>query len=190
MINNIVEIKDDDDLKQVIEIQKQSLLDFSKISDLNYREEIQNNGFFIAPYTLDELVEDKNKILLGIKERNEVLAFVWVSEYVDNRDYIWSDAKIKENIFNKKIYKLKAIGVKKSKQGQGLASELLNNLNSYLNDKSIKYLVGTIAVNPIKNLASINFHKKNGFEEVAISPKHEYFEFKDYKCSLFAKKLD
>lgn len=189
-MTNTIEIKDNLDFEQVIEIQKQSLLDFSKISNLNYRDEIRNNGFFIAPYTLDELIEDKNKILLGIKEKNEVLAFVWVSEYVNDRDYIWFDEKIKENIFNKKIYKLKAIGVTKSKQGKGLASELLKNLNLYLKDKSIKYLVASIATNPIKNSASANFHKKNGFEEVAISPKHEYFEFKDYQCSLFAKKLD
>lgn len=189
-MNNIVEIKNNLDFGQVIEIQKQSLLDFSKISDLNYITKIQNNGFFIAPFTLDELIEDKNKILLGIKEKNEVLAFIWVSEYINNRDYLWFDEKIKEKIFDKKIFKLKAIGVIKSKQGQGLASELLKNINLLLNNKSIKYLVGSIAINPIKNLASINFHKKNGFEEVAISPKHEYFEFKDYQCSLFARKLD
>ena len=189
-MKNIIEIKDNLDFEQVIEIQKQSLIDFSKISDLNYINEIQNNGFFIAPYTLTEILEDKNKILIGIKEENKILAFVWVSEYIENHDYIWFDEKIKEKIFDKKIYKLKAIGVTKTKQGQGLASELLKNLNLYLKDKSIKYLVGSIANNPIKNLASINFHKKNGFEEVAISPKHEYFEFKDYQCSLFAKKLD
>jgi GNAT superfamily N-acetyltransferase len=187
-MKKVVEILSDLDLKQVIEIQKDSLLDFSKIDESSYVDEINKKGFFIAPYSFDEFKKDKNKILLGIKEKDKVLAYIWISVVVDDHKYNkWINDEIKKEIFNRKIYKIKGIGVEKNKLDQGLGSKLLESLDNYLLDKSIKYLVSSIAFNPIKNLASLKFHKKLGFKKIAISPKVKYYGFDNYQCVLMAK---
>jgi ribosomal protein S18 acetylase RimI-like enzyme len=190
MINNIVEVVNEFDLKQVVEISKLNLLDFSQISEVNYVENIEKTGFFIAPYNLDDLRNDRNKILLGVKEDNKIVAFIWISVDTDNHKYNWCDKKFEKEISGQKIYNLKRIGVTKEKNGQGLASELLKSVNEYFFDKSIKYLLASVAYSPIKNLASIGFLEKNGFEKVAISPEVPHYKFDNYQCLLLAKRID
>lgn len=187
----IIELKTDFELGQVIKIHNESLIDFKKIKDLKYVDEIKKNGFFIAPYSLKELKEDKDKILLGIRKNSKILAFIWVSIFIEKHKYNhWVNKDIKNKVLNKRIYKLKGIGVLKSKARQGLASKLLNEMENYLNDKTIEYLVSSVAFNPIKNLVSIKFHKKNSFKKISISPKVKHFDFDDYQCILMAKKIN
>jgi ribosomal protein S18 acetylase RimI-like enzyme len=190
MATNIVEISTDLELKQVVKISNQSLLDFSRLTDKNYVTYIQKNGFFIAPYNLEELRKDKNKILLGIKEQNKIVAYIWISVFFDDHQYDWLDKNVQTEISNQKIYKLKGIGVFTSYQGKGLASKLLKQSTLRLKDKSIKYLVSTVANYPVRNSASIAFHEKNGFQKVAVSPKVSYYGFDKYQCVLFAKKVN
>ena len=180
----------DSDLKQIVEISKLNLLDFSKISDVNYVENIERTGFFVAPYTLDDLKDDKNKILLGVKKDGKIVAYIWISVDIDNHKYNWCNQKFEKEIFGQKIYNLKRIGVVKEKKGQGLASELLKSVSEYLVDKSIKYLIASVAYSPIKNLASIGFLQKNGFEKVAISPEVPHYKFDNYQCLLLAKRIN
>ena len=185
----VTQLTSDSDLKQVVEISKQNLLDFSKIKDPKYVSSIEKNGFFIAPCTIEDLIKDRNKILLGIKEDNQILAYVWVSKNIDIHVYDWFDQGYKENISGKETYYLKKIGVLKSQLGKGLGSILLENLQQFLSDKTLKYIVASVAFSPIKNLASIGFNEKHGFKKIAISPKVKYMDFDDYQCVLFAKKL-
>lgn len=186
----IVELKSDADLKQVVEISSQNLLDLSRLSDKDYLYNIKKSGFFIANNTLKDLRNDKNKIILGFKDNDQIVAFIWVTVFTDNHQYDWFDQNKKDEIFGKKIYYLKRIGVAKIKQGQGLGGKLLESLiNTWLDDKSIKYLVASVADSPVRNLASIGFNLKYGFEKVAISPKVSYSVFKEYQCLLFAKKI-
>ena len=187
----IIKLLTDREFMEVIEIQKENLLDFTRVNNPDYAGEIEKKGFFIAPCSLDELKNDKEKILIGIEENNKILAYVWVSVMVDNHKYNnWKSEEIEKNIFDKKIYKIKEIAVKKTELGKGWGGILLKALEEYLDNKSIKYLVSSVAFYPIKNLASIGFHEKNGFEVVSISPKVEYFGFKKYQCVLMAKKIN
>ena len=186
----VMKIIEDSDLKQVVEISKLNLLDFSKISDEYYVENIKKTGFFIAPYTLNDLKNDKNKILLGVKENNKIVAYIWISVGTDNHKYDWYDQKFEREISGQKIYNLKRIGAIKERTGLGLASELLKSVNEYLVDKSIKYLIASVAYNPVSNLASIGFLEKNGFEKVAISPKVSHYKFESYQCLLLAKRIN
>lgn len=185
----MIKIATKSDFIQIIEIQKQNLFDFSQFKNVDYLNNISKTGFFIAPYSLEELQKDKDKILLVNKKDNKILAYLWISIITDDHKYNWFDSKLKSELFSKKVYKIKGIGVLKDNRSKGLASELLNYSYKYLKNKSIKYLISSIAFYPIVNTASINFHKKQNFTKVALSPKVPYFGFKKYQCLIYSKKL-
>lgn len=185
----VVRLSTISDLEQVVEISNQNLLDFSKINNPEYVANIEKSGFFIAPCTIDDLIKDKNRIILGIKDDNKVLAYIWITINIDNHEYDWFDLEYKENIIGKETYYFKKIGVLKSQQGKGFGSVLWKNIEKFLDNKNLTYIVASVAFGPIKNLASIGFNQKHGFEKVAISPKVKYMDFDDYQCVLFAKKL-
>lgn len=186
----IVKLSKNSDIDQVVEISNQYLLNFSQITNPSYIENIEKTGFFITPHILEDLKNDKD-ILLGIKEENIVVAYIWVSPSDGvKKEYTWSDLQIKEKIFGKKNYYINQIGVLKSQQGKGLAGKLLDSLSSWLIDKTRDYLVASIAYSPIKNQASIGFNQKHGFKQVAISPKVKFHEFENYQSALFAKKMN
>jgi GNAT superfamily N-acetyltransferase len=187
--NNVVKLSSVSDLEQVVKISNQNLLDFSQINNAEYVSNIEKSGFFIAPCIIDDLINDKNKIVLGIKENNDVIAYIWVSTNIDNHEYEWFDQEYKKSILGNETYYLKKIGVLKTQLGKGLGSILMKNLGQWLYNKNLKLIVASVAFAPIKNLASIGFNEKHGFEKVAISPKVKYMNFTDYQCVLFAKKL-
>ena len=188
-VHSILKLTSDSDLRQVVEISNQNLLDFSQINNLEYVVNIEKSGFFIAPCTIKDLINDKNKIVLGIKDNDKVIAYIWVSVNIDNHEYEWFDHDYKNNIIGKETYYLKKIGVAKTHQGKGLGNILLENLGQWLDNKNLKLIVASVAFAPIKNLASIGFNEKHGFKKVAISPKVKYMNFSDYQCVLFVKKF-
>lgn len=185
----VVKLTSVSDLEQVVEISNQNLLDFSKINNPEYVVNIEKGGFFIAPCTAEDLINDKNKIVLGIIENDKVIAYIWVSTNIDNHEYEWLDQECKKNIFGKETYYLKKIGVAKAQLGKGMGSILMENLWQRLDSKNLDLIVASIAFAPIKNLASIGFNEKYGFKKVAVSPKVKYMNFSDYQCVLFAKKF-
>jgi len=186
----VIEILNDFDRQQIINISNENLLDFSKIKNKDYIEEISKNGFLIAPHILEDLKKDGD-ILLGIKEGDQVIAYIWASPTDGiNKEYTWSNPQIKEKIFGKKNYYLNQIGVSKSHQHQGLGGKLINSLPLWFTDKTRKYIVASIAYGPIKNQASIGFNQKHGFEQVAISPIVKFHQFENYQSLLFAKKIN
>jgi GNAT superfamily N-acetyltransferase len=179
----------DFDLEQIIEIQNQYLLNFSQIANASYVESIEKTGFFITPHTLADLKKDGD-ILIGIKEKDKVIAYIWVSPSDGvKKEYTWSSRQIKEKIFGKKNYYINQIGVLKSHQGKGFGGKLLENLSLWFTDKSRKYIVASVAYYPIKNKASIGFNLKHGFKQVAISPKVKFHQFENYQSVLLARKI-
>lgn len=165
------------DLDQIIEIQKQNLFDFSQIKNKDYIANIKKTGFFIAPHSLEELKNEQGKILLVKKEKNQVLAYIWINVCLD---------KYKNS---QKTYKIKEIGVLKNYNRNGFGTELLEYSYQFLTDRSVKYLVSSVAFNPVINLASINFHEKHDFDKVAVSPPLPFLGFKSYQCLIYLKKL-
>ena len=176
-------------MEQVVQISNQNLLDTSRLNDANYVTNIEKSGFFIAPCKLANILKDENRIVLGIKDENHVLAYIWLTKKIEIQEYTWTDKTAQAGIINQEAYFLKKIGMVQTQQGRGLGTTLMNNLGPLLKNHSIKFLYALVAYNPIKNLASIGFNLKHGLKQVAISPKVTYSGFKDYQCVLFAKEL-
>ena len=111
--------------------------------DCSFDEEFENYKHIIGA---------RNEVCYLFKDRDEYIAFIQVSI---RNDYV-------EGATDLPVAYIEAVYVKIEYQRQGIARKLIRVAEEWAKQKGVKQIASDTN---ITNLASINFHKKIGFEE-------------------------
>lgn len=117
-----------------------------------------NNTFITFDFevpTVQEFTERINKTLkrypyIVAIEENQVIGYAYASRYKDRAAYDWS---VEISIY-----------INHTTQHQGIGSKLYLNLEHYLKQQNVTNIYSCVSY---PNEASINFHKKNRFKQIA-----------------------
>ena len=146
--------------------------------------------------------KDLSKIFLVAESYSNLLGYIRIDNEVDvdfkkfdlNGDIFWNESIYKKIYYRNPHFELGAILVDSKARGEGLGKILLDySLAAILSEipetqKEVT-LFSFIMVEPLKNLASLKFHQKNGFAKVAELKPCDLYGFKGYKSILLAKDI-
>lgn len=180
--------KDFEAIKQIID---NLTLDPQRLQDQEYKNMLESNGFLIPRKFSKEKFQNQ-KFLIYQKD-NHILGFL----KIENQQELpfpflanWNKPDLKEEYFSKPHFDIGIIATAPNTQKSGIATSLLNEAINIAQNQDISYLFSFIVISPLINYPSIQFHKKNGFEKIAILKKIPFlFSLKNYQSNLYAKKL-
>ena len=161
-----------------------------KIND-DYLEYDSKNGFLITPSNGDKfkahILNHPDTISIATTRDEVVVGFLEVSPTVgDSVIHVlnWKDQNYKKIFENRKKIYIEKVAVRRDYLRHKVASFLFESLFAKY-QKSIFY--SFIVEKPVKNKASLNFHKKLGFREVAIFRVDEFLGIKNYQSIMLMK---
>lgn len=174
-----------EDVPGILQVLKENLLSHKENTP---KEELETNGFIVFGFTKEELetfVLDPNYVVLVLKEGINTIGYIMgYPYYYEHANYTYKEAPTLEiqNILNsQKILYYRHLAKKKDKQGVG--SILLKTLEEQMKQQDYQYLLCHVALAPLQNKASIAFHHKMGYQQVAVNL------YEDYVVGTFLKKL-
>ena len=168
----------------IINVLHQNLVEHKKSAEL---ETISQQGFLIQAFTTEDLntyLDDKeNYTVLVSCEGNNIVGYTighhiqklsgeFGADFKKTLSTLWDSQKI---LYLKHIAKLPGL----KQVGPALLEQLLKNAIQ----QGYQYVTCAIAEHPIKNIPSINFHTKFGFERVGNA------HFKQYTYGIYLRKL-
>ncbi len=184
-----------DDLPQLFDLYKGSILDRELLYDRNYRYRVQKDGFLLGLDTkkdLEQLIADSGLFLVS-EEQSEILGYVITNhsvEFLDDKYKTWFDEEIKTVYYKSpKSISIHTLAVHPNYRSTGVASRLLLELEKTLKEQGIKYLFSVISLSPLANRASLLFHTRHCFKRLAMSSPRKLFELDNYSSVLMYKKI-
>lgn len=161
-----------------------------KIND-DYLEYDSKNGFLITPSNSDKfktlILNHPNSISVATTSDDYVVGFVEVSPTVGESVITalnWNDQDFKLIFENRKKLYIEKVAVRRDYLRHKVASFLYESLFSK-HKESVFYAF--IVKKPVTNVASLNFHKRLGFREVAIFRVDEFLGIKNYQSVMLMK---
>lgn len=177
-----------EDQEQILSLQSQNILD-NKISQ-NINPE--KSGFLIGNYLPTDFQNDIQQIFLVAIINHDIVAYLRINdhkEYIDNDKKIWHSLALKNHYYQNPHKEIGAIVVQDKYRNLGIAGKLLTTCCEQLKKQQINYLFSIIPLAPYRNFASLKFHEKNGFKQIASAKPSDLFGLKNYQSSLFIKEI-
>lgn len=183
-----------EDYEQIKSIKNEVGIDRSQLTNPDYKFRLENHGFLLFPeYELTDFTQDLHKIFLVYEEGESIVGYIRVDtepELATEGNVQWLREDMKPYYFAHPHADLGGIAVSPSAHKKGIGSLLLKAVERELRKDNAPYLFSFIVTSPIKNTPSILFHKKNGFEQIAVINSPENFGLNNYQSFLYAKKLN
>ncbi len=174
------------DWEQIRRLQSGHQIDLNRLADEQYRQKVQASGFLIGDYSQTEFKQDQQEIFLVAEVENQIVGYLRIehqANFRDNQYKKWSNAVEREQYYVQPHAEIGAMVVDDRNRGQGIGSLLLRESISQL-DQRYSTLYSIITTGPVENQASLNFHEKMGFVQVALSLPHRLFGIDNYQSVL------
>ena len=185
------------DSKKLWSLKRAFVLDISKVGDISYCTQLQQDGFFVSNETENEhKARITNSTIFNVYEKDEkpvglidINHEIYFPKEADN--IIWLDQKLKIIYFeDERSVALHQIVVDKKYQGTGIATEMLQTAVKELINHKIKQLFSIVTTGPVTNCPSIVWHTAMGFERACVTNPIDLFGLKNYTSLLFYKNLN
>jgi ribosomal protein S18 acetylase RimI-like enzyme len=165
-------------------------------------KDYSKNGFLLGDYSEKTFLKDLNKIFIVAKSESGLLGYLRVDNEVDkdfkkmdeHGDINWTNQEYKKSYYQNPHFEIGAILVDSKFQNQGVGNILIDYafasiISEIPKSQDIVTIFSFIMMEPIGNEASLRFHTKNGFIQVAELKPCDLFGFKGYKSILLAKEI-
>ncbi len=186
-----------EDLPRIRGIYNKVKLDRTKVGEPSYEAEIQKKGFLLGtddPHRLEEELENAFELLVAEKSGN--IEGYLIADHRDEQKFYddeyktWFDMELKDFYYkDTKGMTLATIAVDPNSFQKGVASQLLNFLETQLKKENFKYLFSIVTAAPLTNCPTIIWHTKNGFKRLAMGRPRKLFDINNYVGILLYKKL-
>jgi L-amino acid N-acyltransferase YncA len=152
-----------------------------------------NSGFLLAKTTEAEIQQNLTqgiKYFVAVNFSGEVLGFLaWAKPKISQEflnQIIWQDETCKNKLFSDRHLYIKIVATKLNCQGKGIAQFMYNSLY----EKFVNSFISTFVVSkPLGNERSIQFHEKQGFQQVGILRKDRFLDLENYESILMFKEI-
>lgn len=166
--------------------------DLSRLTDSDYKSEIEKVGFLIpGKYTKKEHNDDLKKIFLVYEENGKVLGYIRIDETQEMKET--DNAKwllpLEDLYFSLPHANIGGVAVLPNTEKHGIGTELLETAEQKLKEKGVQHLFSFVIMSPITNTPSKNFHEKNGFQKAAEARAEKMFGLRNFQSALYYKKL-
>jgi len=179
------------DWNQVNQLQLQSQLDLNQTSNPTYRSEMEQKGFLLGEYSFQEYQSHIKDIFLLAKIEQKLVGYIRIShqmEFRDNQQKKWVNDQEKIEYYHPPHAEIGAIVISTKFSGQGIATMLLSKAIEKLQPEHSS-LYSIIAIAPILNKPSLQFHQKNNFKKVSSGSPSQLFGFLNYQSELLKLRL-
>lgn len=144
------------------------------------RESRKGRSSFLIRALERDVVEQHIDEFYVYIQNEEVAGYVWINN-------AYPSLRAEHTVFSESIdlndcIYIKQVAVSSAYARQGIASQLYDFLKQQAPKKK---QIACIAVEPMRNEASIHFHQKKGFREIGMLRLENYLGFHVYKALVF-----
>lgn len=163
------------------------------IHNVNVRSKATStqHGFLLCEVTEDELLkkrEEEVQYFVATGTSNEILGYVAVSTPRITSDFLeqvsWQDDTYKNLVTRDGNRYIQVVAVKPEHTSQGIARFLYESLYHEFPDS---FFTAFVVTKPVKNLRSLDFHNKQGFQKIGTIQLEQFLDMKDYESVLLLK---
>lgn len=186
------------DLDNLQTLHNKVILDMVKFGTPAYDAAIQKSGFLLGtdePNSLANDLENGYKFLV-YEENGKILGYLNADHRMEQRFYddeykTWFNTELRDFYYQSpKGMSIATVAVDPDSSVCGIATSLLNELESYLKKDGYEYLFSIVVLAPLTNCASILWHTKNGFKRLGMGRPRRLFELDNFASVLLYKKLE
>ncbi|XWK89157.1 MAG: GNAT family N-acetyltransferase [Phormidium sp.] len=179
-----------------VETQTNNIAAIVDIHNTNVRGQnlSHNSGFLLAKTTESEiqknLYQGTNKYFLAVNFSGEVLGFLALAKPKISNEFlnqiIWQDDSCKDKIRSVRHLYIQVVATQLEYQGKGIAQFMYKSLYEKFPNSFISAFVVS---KPLGNVRSIEFHEKQGFQQVGILRKDRFLDLENYESVLMFKEI-
>lgn len=178
-----------------VEAQTENIREIIGIHNANVRGQnlSHNAGFLLAKTTEAEIEQNLSqgiKYFVAVNFSGEVLGFLaWGKRKISAEFFnqiIWLDETCKDTIISDRHFYIKTVATKRDYQGKGIAQFMYKSVYEKFPNSCISAFVVS---KPLGNVRSIQFHEKQGFQQVGILRKERFLDLENYESVLMFKEM-
>jgi N-acetylglutamate synthase-like GNAT family acetyltransferase len=185
------------DLEKLQELHNRVQLDITKLGDPEYESLVQKKGFLLGTDEAHDMSEELEKAYkFSIAEEDEKILGYLIADhrheqkFYDDEYKTWFNTELKDFYYsNPKGMTIATVVVDPDHAGEGIASSMLNELETQLKTDNIEYLFSIVVLAPVTNCPSIVWHTKSGFRRLAMGRPRRLFELDNFSSVLLYKKI-
>lgn len=179
-----------DDFDQILSIRAKIGLQRDKLHSTEYIQKIEKEGFLLYPtISLEEYKKEIEKLFLVFEEGTVIEGFIHIDDHhtiACDSPVEWEKQEMKYIYFSKPHAYVSGIAVDPAYAKQGIATKLFNEALKYI---KAPYIFSIVVTSPVKNIPSILFHGKQGFERVASIHYENRAELDNYQSIVYSKRI-
>ncbi|MBI9011232.1 MAG: GNAT family N-acetyltransferase [Clostridiales bacterium] len=149
----------------------------------------ESEGLLLKKYSQLEIIKalQESRLFVALDFENVVLGYATI-DYCIDEDILVETQPIIHRLYNKlkvdKLVYIEQIAVMKQLEKNGIASAIV----THLNDSYPKHLLSSyVAIEPLENISSLNFHLNNGFKKTGIFTNEYFADRENYLSYLLVK---
>jgi GNAT superfamily N-acetyltransferase len=181
------------DYEAIASIRQSLALDTTKLEDSDYVEQVQQDGFLVAlDINHEAFVANVANYIVGETDEGEINGFLRLDdeqEMAHDEVPQWFSPEMKDIYWTLPHANIGKIAVLPTAKRQGLGTQMLAGAEQLTRERQIPWLFAYVAYKPITNYASMRFHAKNGFQQIALERPQFAYNMQDYQGMLYGKKL-
>jgi N-acetylglutamate synthase-like GNAT family acetyltransferase len=185
------------DLNDIVRIRESVTIDMDRLDDLEYRVDMQRNGFLLpSGPNAEELREELSQYSVSEHEEQVVGSFYVHADQIipQEQNVFWLKPNLRDAYYSSPQGRIGGISVSPDSRQKGVATEMLHAAEKRFRAEGIHWLFAFIVLTPVTNFASMMFHEKNGFDRVATSSPYLFeagngFQIEGYQFMLYGKQL-
>ena len=181
------------DYEAIAGIRQSLALDTTKLGDSVYVEQVQQDGFLVAvDINPETFAENVANYIVGETDDGKIGGFLRLDneqEMAHDEVPDWYNPYMAAVYWSLPHANIGKIAVLPSATRQGLGTQMLARAEQLTREKQIPWLFAYVAYKPITNYASMGFHERNGFHQLALEQPQSAYNMQDYQGMLYDKKL-
>ena len=181
------------DFEPIVRLREQLIIDIGSLSVPEYRLKVEGSGFLLpTELSREDFQHELHKYFVAEDESQHLSGYLKLEDHQELEEgeaINWCKPELEAAYLSKPHADIGGIAVDPQKAGRGIASAMLHIAEGRAVALGNTYLFAFVVSAPIKNLPSMSFHEKNGFERIAILKPETLFGIENYQSILYGKKI-
>jgi L-amino acid N-acyltransferase YncA len=165
------------------------------IHNSNVRTNLESldRGFLIAKITENSVIEclkQSTRYFVSTEPHNKIVGFVCVSRPKISTEILkkiqWENKSYQQKVQDSRHLFIQGVATQREWSGQGVAQFMYRSLYQIFPSSFLSLF---IAINPIYNQRSMNFHLKQGFQKIGTLKDDIFLDLKNYEDALMFKEV-
>jgi GNAT superfamily N-acetyltransferase len=181
------------DYEAIAGIQQRLALDAAKLEDPDYVQRVQQDGFLLnLDINPETFTTNLANYIVGETDEGEIGGFLRLDdeqEMAHDEVPQWFSPEMKDIYWALPHANIGKIAVLPAAKRHGLGTQMLARAEQLTRERHIPWLFAYVAYKPITNYASMRFHSRNGFAQIALEQPQLAYSIEGYQGMLYGKKL-